>query len=408
MDDDDAQSSPIMTESPKTKTPETVIIASDGNAILVIGPEQIRLRVSTVTLGLASKVFKAMFSANWLEGQNLSSACPKEIQFPEDEPAAMEAICCVLHFRNDITPESLTPKQVLHTAIACDKYDLSVALRLATTTWLNPPTDRKRQHWEGHSTNEFKMIDEGYLLAAAYILQDTQSFARISHDIISHYTVPYSVLYENEAIRDALPPMTFYCLEERRTQMRTEILRIWDDGIKAACSGHKRKPRQDARSSPWENENCEPEVVLCDWGRERGEKYKALRERYQTDMNSTSVAQLAWESERSRTEDWEDLGARNSHRADFNPAAITCTWEFFPCNACCRDHVWRSHSMIEEYDDTFRGQWETVKRRCCLCFDCLEGNTRSECSFGHELLRLGIGPFTPASHEPVDDGDDGW
>lgn len=212
--DDDTPFSPPLAESTGENVPKTIVIAPEGDAVLVVGPEKARLRVSTGSLGAASKVFKAMFSTTWAEGQNLSSTAPKDIELPENSPTATEAICCVLHFRNDIVP-SLNPEETLQVAITADKYDVVLALRYATTAWLNRPQPRKKMIWLDSHHRDKMMINDGYLLAAAYILQDVESFARISHDLICHYSGSYSDLYRNEAIRDALHPMTI-CMYQLR------------------------------------------------------------------------------------------------------------------------------------------------------------------------------------------------
>ena len=119
-----------------------------------------RLRVYSQQLRSASKIFSAMFGPDWSEGQRLSKELPKEVALPDDDAKAMRIICCTIHFRNDLVPETLTTKEVLQIAIEIDKYDLMVALRYAIVEWLKP---------------RFGMgiVETGHLLAAAFLLNSS-------------------------------------------------------------------------------------------------------------------------------------------------------------------------------------------------------------------------------------------
>jgi len=46
-------------------------IAQDGDVILIVGDEKVRLRVYSQYLGSASDIFSAMFGPDWSEGQKL-------------------------------------------------------------------------------------------------------------------------------------------------------------------------------------------------------------------------------------------------------------------------------------------------------------------------------------------------
>lgn len=56
----------------------------------------------------------------------------------EDDPRALSIICDILHHRNEVVHNSLTPQGVLELAIAADKYDCIVALRHASAEWMRP------------------------------------------------------------------------------------------------------------------------------------------------------------------------------------------------------------------------------------------------------------------------------
>lgn len=54
-------------------------ISPDGEIILVVGPQAVQLKVNSLFLRSASKVFGAMLGPNWSEGQALSKESPREI-----------------------------------------------------------------------------------------------------------------------------------------------------------------------------------------------------------------------------------------------------------------------------------------------------------------------------------------
>ena len=60
-----------MTEVREHKPTTLVDIAADGDVILVVGPEKIRLRVHSLNLKATSKPFSAMLGPIWKEGRDL-------------------------------------------------------------------------------------------------------------------------------------------------------------------------------------------------------------------------------------------------------------------------------------------------------------------------------------------------
>ena len=98
-----------------------------GDLIFLLGDARRPIRVSSKVMGLASRVFKAMLSSNFLK-KPLCVDDPPELPLPEDDPTAMVWFCKAIHHR-EMTNASL-PKVVLkNLAIICDKYDCAVALR---------------------------------------------------------------------------------------------------------------------------------------------------------------------------------------------------------------------------------------------------------------------------------------
>ncbi|KAK0118388.1 hypothetical protein ONS95_012677 [Cadophora gregata] len=126
-----------MDEVRDDKSSTVVDIAANGDVILVVGPEMVKLRVLSLILKAASKPFSAMFGPDWNEGHDiLGRDEPVEVLLPEDNADALNVICAVLHHQNNEVPETLAAGDVLRVAVAADKYDCVNALKFASGIWL--------------------------------------------------------------------------------------------------------------------------------------------------------------------------------------------------------------------------------------------------------------------------------
>jgi hypothetical protein len=171
---------------------EPAEIDPKGDVFLVVGKENVRLRVNSQSLRSASKAFAAMFGPRWSEGQSLSKEVPTEVALPDDDAETMRTICCVIHHRNDMLPEDLTAKNVLKLAILVDKYDLTVALNFAMQVWLKP-------------RSQVEMVETGRLLAAAFLLNSAEAFISHSKALVLDYGVSYMVMMKDELTSQVLP-----------------------------------------------------------------------------------------------------------------------------------------------------------------------------------------------------------
>jgi hypothetical protein len=175
-------------------------IFPDGDVVLVVGPQNVRLRIHSQFLRYASKVFDAMFRPQWSEGHGLSKESPREVPLVEDNADALWTICCVIHHRNDNVPQSLTPFEVLQIAIEADKYDFSIALRYARKEWLKARGSPDR-------------ADMGCLLAAAFLFGDMDMFAAHTLALILHYQGSYLAFLDDSIISQIVPGKTF-CMQQ--------------------------------------------------------------------------------------------------------------------------------------------------------------------------------------------------
>ncbi|KAH6977804.1 hypothetical protein ACHAO7_011264 [Fusarium culmorum] len=130
-------------ENPRdTQTSKVIAIASDGDLILIVGPEETKLRVRSMFLMTVSKPFAVMLGPNWKEGQDMRDPDgPFHLSLPEDNAIALKIICSVVHYQNKEVPRTLPAGDVLAVAVVADKYDCVNALEFASDTWLRPPGD---------------------------------------------------------------------------------------------------------------------------------------------------------------------------------------------------------------------------------------------------------------------------
>jgi len=183
-------------EEPRNNTPSMVVnIATDGDVILVVGPEKAKLRVQSLFLKAASKPFSAMFGPDWKEGHDtLDLDAPVELPLPEDNASALKLICAIIHHRNKKVPQSLAAGDVLGVAVIADKYDCVHALKFASGSWLRPGKN--------------KAGDLMLLTAAAYLFQNAQAFNEITRALILNHDGPYLAL-SCEEVESALPWRVF-------------------------------------------------------------------------------------------------------------------------------------------------------------------------------------------------------
>jgi hypothetical protein len=173
-------------------------ITSDGDLVLIVGEEKVRLRVYSQCLRSASKVFGAMFGPNWSEGQKLSTQSPGEVSLPEDDADAMQIICCILHHRHDLVPDNLTAKLVLRIAVEADKYDLRTALKYISPRWL------KDESCGG-------ILDRSRLVAAAFLFNNREAYATHIKALVLSHSESYLVPLKDEIISQVLP-LELFCM----------------------------------------------------------------------------------------------------------------------------------------------------------------------------------------------------
>jgi len=147
-------------------------IAQSGDVLLIIGPEQKQIKVYSIILRCASKVFDTMLGPNFQEGQNLLPDTPKEILLPEDGAVGFELLLNVIHYRMDVLSDEITPDLICYVSVIAEKYGLVDAMRWTIRDWLRPKKTK---------TEPLKLWQ---LAIASFCFRDERAFAILTRKLI--------------------------------------------------------------------------------------------------------------------------------------------------------------------------------------------------------------------------------
>lgn len=170
-------------------------IAARGDAILVVGQGSItqKMKVDTAFLKSASHVLRAMFDGRFSDGQGLSYENPKEICFPEDNPAVMKFVCQILHHKLPRSQGELTAEEILQVAIFADKYLMQNALSWYARSWLSWATEDPK--------DTTRLVT---MLRAALLFDDEVCVKRITKTLVLDYAGDYSALIGHNLPEDTI------------------------------------------------------------------------------------------------------------------------------------------------------------------------------------------------------------
>ncbi|KAM5360762.1 hypothetical protein BFJ70_g16769 [Fusarium oxysporum] len=200
-------------EDPTDTKPNTVVeIAPDGDLVLIVGPEETKLRVRSILLMAASKPFSVMLGPDWKEGHDMRDHDgPFELSLPDDNAATLKIICSIIHYQNKKIPRTLSAGDVLAVAVVADKYDCVNALKFASETWLGT---------SGDGSDNLML-----LTAAAYLFRNALAFREITRALVLNYDGPYLALCTDD-VESIMPWKIFCMLEEQRGFARLEVSQI--------------------------------------------------------------------------------------------------------------------------------------------------------------------------------------
>ena len=187
---------------------ESITIDPEGDVYFQLA--EVELRVSSKVLGLASSVWKAMFSPRFKEGTNLAQYGTCRIPLPDDNSDAMILICEVLHHKFCRTEN---PNQELlgEVALLVHKYDCVQAFRSWSTCQMVVLVHDENFQKSSRSlllphvfffdhVSEFQAItrDMMYLsdIGPNYVVSDTFA-ARLPDGLFSRFPMAYSLSLSN-------------------------------------------------------------------------------------------------------------------------------------------------------------------------------------------------------------------
>ena len=226
-----------------------VEIIADGDVILIVGPEKVKLRVHSLFLKTASTFFSAMLSPDWNEGHNPSGGdTPVERSLPEDNAAALKIICAIIHNRTNMVPQTLAASDVLGIAVTADKYDFVDVLSLVSGNWLQP-----RKHQVG---------DLMLLTAAAYLFRNAMAFREITRVMILNHGGPYLAL-SCKAVESA---MEWRVLCEYLDEQLGHVDHVTDWLMYRFVGGTKKLCKAETSGNPISrNSRCDRDVYSQVW-----------------------------------------------------------------------------------------------------------------------------------------------
>ncbi|KAL5605221.1 hypothetical protein FOVSG1_005368 [Fusarium oxysporum f. sp. vasinfectum] len=159
-----------MSSESENNVPDEVFIPN-GDIILVVGQEKLRIQVSSQFLTLASPVFDAMLNLKFSEGIKLheSNELPVDIKLPEDGGLATAQALKTI-YGSDPSMLFLDPDEIQKVSILADKYDMSPRFSMAATGWMNCEPANLGQAWK--------------LMTASYWLNLEDSFRTMSEHVV--------------------------------------------------------------------------------------------------------------------------------------------------------------------------------------------------------------------------------
>ncbi|MCJ1473765.1 hypothetical protein MMC13_002416 [Lambiella insularis] len=196
----------------------TTDIDPSGDVVLVV--ERIRLRVSSKVLTLASPVWKAMFSSNFVEGTVLSKGSPCIVPLPEDNVDAISMLCNILHYRHQYIAKKPSAASLEQLAVVTDKYDCVDAMSFYSGFHLIRLCDSAK--------NEY---DSGRLLYPATAFNYAPVFQRVTKALVydtsrSRLTDIFGLsLYGvNPSIKRLLPDGLLEAIKDEQTNIKYTLL----------------------------------------------------------------------------------------------------------------------------------------------------------------------------------------
>ncbi|OQO10495.1 hypothetical protein B0A48_03792 [Cryoendolithus antarcticus] len=224
-----------MAYGPNDKIDDVILVVKDyhvGTAITI--------RASIYVLAAASKVFRALFSDRYAEGQSLSAG-RKEVHL-EDPPKSLLILCQLLHHLPvyeveffDGTDGVLLIEGLVGFASVIDKYDCVHHLHLSSYALLH-----KTLH-EYNARTAFQVKEGVAFAAAAYILNHSRLFKDMTRELVHEQSGNFRK--QDPDVLQYLPDRFMEIVESQRMYIEREINSIItilvEEVITEACKTSK-------------------------------------------------------------------------------------------------------------------------------------------------------------------------
>lgn len=172
-----------------------VNIAANGDVVFIVGPNSKRLKVHSLFLTNAAKVFQAMLGPHFKEGHQLAQPGLTEIELPEDDTEAIETVFNIIHGRNNKVSDTLNLDELLQVAIIIDKYECHIPLTFALKLWLSSVS----------TTDPVQMCT---LAMVGVVLRNQATFADATSALILNHYESYLSLVNMQGNIPVLDPIT--------------------------------------------------------------------------------------------------------------------------------------------------------------------------------------------------------
>ena len=150
-------------------TGDVVLVADDGTH------PALKIKVSTVILSVASKVFKTLFRSGFAEAQAIRNSPHALVEIHiGDPPCDALLLCQILHYQGNL--ENLNHQEFLSLAVIINKYDCIEALRHVAYA-----------RFSALQLCNYDLEEHLYYAAAAWILDQPKFFRQLTKDLVIYY-----------------------------------------------------------------------------------------------------------------------------------------------------------------------------------------------------------------------------
>lgn len=216
-----------------------------GDMVIRVGKlrESKLVRVHSLQLKLASKVFETMLGQHFAEGSKTYTE-KSPLVLDDDDPTAFIDLCQIIHHSAKIQ-ETISLPRLAALAVVVDKYDCIDTTKPWFLALLQPFL--KEEEDFSMALLRSQGLNEMDVMCIAYILKDNTTFSRVSKWILSHCDLvklpalvrPQLLEIMPAGVLEHLRQIRNQKLQKLETSMETQILGLWSryTGDALPCHG---------------------------------------------------------------------------------------------------------------------------------------------------------------------------